>query len=283
MKTKLIGFALLCAVFCVGCSAKKSNYEVSTADTVSINNKDTASQTKLVKTADMHFRVKNVERTSRDIAALAVQYNGMVMHHSMQSVINKSQDMPLDKDSVMHIAAYTVNADMVVKISSDKLEEFMNQVSKMAVYTNNRNMDIQDKTLDYLSAQMKVAGRNQIITQQRAGKIVIKNPEAVLDLKDDQVDKEIGNKRTNEQVKYSTIALNFYQDNAMLKEIIANDDPSNFILPFATRLGQTLANGLFIFNETVIALANLWAFILLGIAAYIAYRRYKKKPHVAVS
>lgn len=284
-KQHLACMALLCAILWAGCSGKKSHSEVSAADTVSaITSMDTlAKQVKLVKTADMSFKVTSVKNVSENISALTAKYKGMVMHHSMRSWINRSEKLPLSNDSAMLVSSYNTNADMVIKIPSVDVDDFLNQVGKMAVYVNSRNMDIQDKTLDYLSAQMKLVSRSEIIAQQKKGIIKIKNPAAVMDLKDDMIDQQINNKRIDDAVKYSTVGLNFYQNNTIAREVIVNDDPSNFKLPFFTRLGHAFANGWAIFMDTLIGLAYLWMFILAAVAGWALYKYLKRKNAIAVA
>ncbi len=286
MKTKLFYWGgLLCLIFMVACSGKKAHYEVSTADSTSVVPNGSASDSgrpKFVKTADMRFKVKDVQRTGETISALTTSMQGMVMHHSLTTSIERSTDVPSSSDSVMRFSSYYTNADMTVRVPSDKMEEFMNQVGHMAVFVNTRNMDIQDKTLDFLSSQLKVSGRNEIIAQQKKGLVKIKSIDDVLALKDDQVDKQIDNRRIEDAVKYSTIGLNFYQSNTVAKELIVNDDPSNYTLPFFRRLGNAFVNGWLVFDEAIIALANIWVFLLVVIAGVWVYKRYTKKPAAAV-
>ena len=282
MKTRVIYWgALLCLIFIVGCSGKKAHYEVAAADSVAVapgGAADTGQgKPKLVKTADMRFKVKDVQHTGEEISDLTVAFHGMVMHHANSSTIEKSTDVVSSADSVMRFSSYYTDADMTVKIPSDKMEDFMNRVSHMAVFVNTRNMDIQDKTLDYLASQLKVTGRSQFIAQHKTGKIKIKNIDDVLALNDDQIDKQIDNRRIEDAVKYSTIGLNFYQSNTVAKELIVNDDPSNYTLPFFTRLGNAFMSGWYIFNETLIALTHIWVFIALALVGYYGFRYYKKK------
>jgi hypothetical protein len=280
MKTKLFYWGgLLCLIFIAGCSGKKSHYEATTADSASTALSSAGSDTgkpKLVKTADMRFKVKDVQQTGEAISALTTSLNGMVMHHALATTVERSTDVPSSSDSVVRFSSYYTNADMTVRLPSDKMEEFMNRIGHMAVFVNTRNMDIQDKTLDFLSSQLKVSGRNEIIAQQKKDLVKIKDIGDVLALKDDQVDKQIDNRRIEDAVKYSTIGLSFYQSNTVAKELIVNDDPSNYTLPFSRRLGNALVSGWFIFDETLIALANIWVFILMSIAALFIYRHYKR-------
>ena len=278
MKTKfliplLAGVALLCA--CKG----KSGYEVinnsSSADS-SIRS-DTAGSPKLVKTADMHFKVKNVQQTADHIATLVSGYNGMVIHHKMGSTPYRSQDIRISNDSVMRVTSINTTAEMTVKIPSAKLEEFMNQVAHLGIYVNNRGMDITDKSLDYLSSQLKLKNRNELVAQQKSGKIIIKNPADVLLLKDDQVDEQISNRGIDNAVKNNLVSLSFYESNTINKEIIANDDPSVYNLPFLKRLIMAMANGWGIFVDVIIGIANLWVFILAGIGAWRLIAYYKTR------
>ncbi|WP_448700673.1 DUF4349 domain-containing protein [Mucilaginibacter sp. AW1-3] len=280
MKTKIICLGTCFALFLAACGGKK-NYEIarSTADSASTLSKtDTSVNTpKLVKTASMHFKVKNVQHTCEDVSVLATSYNGLVMHHAMQSSVVRSYNTALSTDSVMHVSSYTTTADMVVRVPSEKMEEFMNQVGKMAVYTDTRNMDIQDLTFDYLSSNMKVQSRSEIIAQQKTNNIKIKNAESVMALKDDLIDQRISNKRIDYAVKYSTIGLSFYQTNTIAKEIVINDDPSNFRVPFFAQLKNSMAAGWSGFNDVIIFLANLWVLFLLGAIVWYGYVLYKKK------
>jgi hypothetical protein len=281
MKTKLF-LALLAGVLLLGACKGSSKYEplreeqTSAADTASAST-DTSAAVKLVKTADMRFKVKNVQQTGDAIAALTAKNNGMVMHHQMQANIERSEDIRISSDSVKRVSAFSTNADMTVRVPSDKLEDYMTEVAHMGMYVTMRKMDIEDRTLDYLSEKLKLKNRQELVDQQKKGKVIIKNPVNVMLLKDDMVDQQIGNMRTDAQVKYSTIALSFYQSNTINQETIANDDPSAYQLPFFKRLVIATSNGWSLFVELMLGLANLWVFIALGIVLWALYRYYRRK------
>lgn len=252
-------------------NASSSDSTLVAADSVS------PQQAKLVKTADMRFKVKNVELTSENITSLTTKYNGMVMHHDMTASNEQTNDTRLNNDSVMRVSRFNTNAIMTVKIPSEKIEEFLDAISHMSVYVNVRRMDIEDKSLDYLSSQMKLNSRKELVSRQKAGRVVFKNPDAVLDLKDGLVDEQINNRKIDDQVKYSVISLDFYQSNTISKEIIVNDDPETYKLPFGNRLLIAFGDGWALFKELVILLADMWVFIIAGIGMWIGVRWYKRK------
>ncbi|SDS31006.1 protein of unknown function [Mucilaginibacter mallensis] len=277
---------MLTGIVLLGACKNKSSYEsAETADSARMEDKiaDTTLMAKLVKTADIRFKVKNVQQTGENISALATKYNGMVMHHNMTSTDEQTHDVRLSDDSIMRISAFNTSADMTVKIPTEKLDEFLTTVSHMGIHVNESKMDIEDKSLDYLAEKLKLKNRQEFIAQQKQGKIIVKDPNKVMDLKDDMVDEQIGNKRIDDEVKYSVISMSFYQSNTISKEIIVNDDTSTYNLPFFSQLGMAIQNGWFIFSEVIIGLVNVWAFVLCGIAIWLGIRYYnKRKAHPIV-
>ena len=238
---------------------------------------------KLVKTAGINFKVKNVQQSSEKITSLTNQYKGMVMSHSVNSNINSTSDKRVSEDSVMRISAFYTSAQMTVKVPSVKLDEYLDSVAKQGVYVSTRSMDIEDKSLDYLSAKMKLNSRKDMVDQQKKGKIVIKDPSAVLNLRDDLVDEQIYNRKIDDAVKYSVVNLSFYQSNTIFKEIIANDDPSSYNLPFFKRVGLALSNGWYIFKEAILVVANVWVFLLAGVILWQIIIYYRRKRHTALN
>jgi hypothetical protein len=287
MKTKIFT-ALAAGVLLLGaCKGGRSgNYEAinnsSSADSATLDREKMADtslfvQPKLVKSADMRFKVKNVQQTAEKITALTVKHNGMVMHHQMESSAQGSQDYRISGDSVRRVSAFNTNEDMTIKVPSDKLEDFMYQVAHMGTHVALSKMDIEDKSLDYLSAKLKLKSRKELVDQQKKGKVTIKNPLNVLLLKDDMVDGQIDNLKIDAAVKFSVINLNFYESNTIIQETIANDDPAAYQLPFGKRLYNSLAYGWFMFTELILALTNLWVFVLAAIGIWMLFRYYKRK------
>jgi hypothetical protein len=203
----LAAIALLAACKGSGSSGYDAVYKSGAAADSTFVAADTAMSKKdmLVKTAGITFKVKNVQQTGEEIAAITTQYSGMVMHHQMRSAPEQTRDIHISNDSVMHVTMFATNANMVVKIPSVKLEEYMNKVSHMGLYVTVRRMDIEDKSLDYLSSALKLNNRKELIAQQKSGRVKFKDPGAVVALKDDIVDQQIGNKRIEGDVKYSII------------------------------------------------------------------------------
>src|ERR1700712_2281365 len=136
MKTKFLMLPLAAVLLLGACKGSGSHYEAinnSNVDTVSVL-PDSTTSSKLVKTADMRFKVKNVQQTAEKITELAVKTQGIVMHHQMVSSVEGSRDFRISDDSVKRISAFNTSADMTIKIPSDKLEDFMYKVAHLGIY-----------------------------------------------------------------------------------------------------------------------------------------------------
>ena len=103
----------------------------------------------------------------------------------------------------------------------------------------------------------------------------------MLQLDDDETDEKINTARINDLVRYSTVSLKFYQSNIINKEVMANDNVNYYQPGFLTRITLALKSGWGLFAGLLVALANIWVLMLVGIAAWFVYKYFKRnKPFV---
>lgn len=280
MKIKALIMLLSGAVLLYSCHGN-SGYEAmdkASSDTNLVQADSTAfNQAKLVKTADMDLKVKDVAKAGEQISTLTTQYGGMVMRHHMQSYPHNVNNVRKSRDSVLRVSAFSTSADMTVRVPSARLDEFMTRVAKMGTYVTVRNMDIEDMSLTYLESQLKMDSRQELVKQQKQGRIKLKHPEDILIFKDGLVDEQINKHRIDDAVKYSNVSLCFSQPNTIVQETVANDDTAAYRVPFFSRLSLALLSGVNLFADVVVGLAHLWLFMLAGIVVWIVAARYVRK------
>ncbi|QJD95618.1 DUF4349 domain-containing protein [Mucilaginibacter robiniae] len=280
---KMSNLLVLLAALCLlgACKGSPDRYEsLNKADSASITtdsiNTDSV-QSRLVKTAAMEMKVADVQKSCESITHLTRSYHGLVMHHHMKAVTEGSQRIHLNKDSILLVSAFSTAADMTVRIPSDSLEQFVSQVGHMGLRVDVRQMDVEDKTLDYLEASLKQSNRSQIVHQQNTGKLKFEDPTQVVTLKDDITSEKIANKRIDAAVKNSVVDISLYQNNTIMKETIANDDTDNYRISFWSRIGLALSSGLTMFTDVVVLLTNLWLFAIAGGLIWLLVKWYKRK------
>jgi len=282
MKRNIIAIAIVLALF--GCNAEKKDYastdKESMADTtVTVE----LPAEKIIKTADMRFRVKDVQNTKEQLSKAIKAEGGTVAEFSIESSIQETDKVKQSTDSLKEITSYRTQGYLVAKVPSEKLDEFTNTIAKMAIFVDNQSMKMDDQSIAYLSNKLKA--QNRVDAIEKINKVASKksaNVESSLYIKDDYVDKRIENMQIDSRVKFSTITLNFYQDNTVKTMIVANDNLYDYRPAFINRLWLGIVNGWTIFKEIIIAISNLWMLILIGIAVFFTIKYFIRKNKLAM-
>ncbi|MGM9479237.1 DUF4349 domain-containing protein [Pedobacter sp. GSP4] len=278
MKRNIIAMAIILAIF--GCNAEKKDY-ASTSNEVLADSTAVglpAAAEKIIKTADMRFRVKNVQHTKEALSKTIKAEGGTVAEFSIQSAIQETDKVKQSTDSLKEITSYRTEGYLVAKVPSEKLDEFTNTIAKMAVFVDNQSMKMDDQSIAYLANKLKAQNRVDAIA--KINKVASKksaNVESSLYIKDDYVDKKMENMQIDSRVKFSTITLNFYQDNTVKTLIVANDNLYDYRPAFVNRLWLEVVNGWTIFKEIIIAISNLWMLILASFGVFFAVRYFIRK------
>lgn len=283
MKRNIIAFAVAIALF--GCSnnqsAKVAKENSSNADEIAVTSAgDTnAVAPKIIKTADIRFRVQDAWKTKTQINNELRVCGGTLVESSIESNIVQKEYSKYSVDSLLEISAYNIVGAITVKVPSENLDKFIDAVISYADYVNHQSIKFDDQSINYLVNKMKA--QNRVAASNALEKIVTKKKEQqidkVLDLKDNVVEQKAANLLVDNQVRFSTITLNFYQENTIKKLITANNNLYDYRPSFFKRLGLNLLNGWSTFTEFILALANIWVLLLVlaGIAFGINY--YRKK------
>ncbi|ARS41449.1 hypothetical protein CA265_18030 [Sphingobacteriaceae bacterium GW460-11-11-14-LB5] len=284
MKRNIIAIAIILALF--GCNAEKKDYagaDVVSNGELNRESSDSTAVEKIVKTADMRFRVKDVQKTKEQLSKTIKAEGGTVAEFSIESSIQETDKVKQSTDSLKEITSYRTQGYLVAKVPSDKLDEFTNTIAKMAVFVDNQSMKMDDQSIAYLANKLKA--QNRIDAIEKINKVATKksaNVESSLYIKDDYVDKKIENMQIDSRVKFSTITLNFYQDNTVKTMIVANDNLYDYRPAFINRLWLGIVNGWTIFKEIIIAISNLWMLILVGIAIFFTIKYFIRKNKLAM-
>jgi len=279
MKRNIIAIAIVLTIF--GC--QKENKKYAGADTASMEaaDKETADTTaveKIIKTADMRFRVKDVQNTKEQLSKTIKAEGGTVAEFSIESAIQETDKVKQSTDSLKEITSYRTQGYLIAKVPSEKLDEFTNTIAKMAVFVDHQSMKMDDQSIAYLANKLKA--QNRVDAIEKINKVATKksaNVESSLYIKDDYVDKKIENMQIDNRVKFSTITLNFYQDNTVKTMIVANDNLYDYRPAFINRLWLGIVNGWTIFKEIIIFISNLWMLVLAGFAVFFVIRYFVRK------
>ncbi|WP_225869480.1 DUF4349 domain-containing protein [Pedobacter psychroterrae] len=279
MKRSIIAIAAAVAVMLYGCNNEKSaDYQESEqVANASLETGDTTVTEKIIKTAEIRFRVKNARQTKKEISDQLKKLGGKLVESDMQSNIQKSEKVKYSADSLLEITAYKTEGKIIAKVPSAMLDEFTDFVAEKAYFVDYQSLKFDDSSVSYLGNKIKadnrVAAINSLNKQanKKSG-----NVETSLYIKDDYVDQKIKNLLIDEQVKFSTITLNFYQDNTISRLVVGNDNLYDYRPGFFQRMGLNFVTGWTIFQEMILIAVNLWMLILVAALIYFGIVYYRK-------
>jgi hypothetical protein len=273
MKKHSILLLLLIAFY--GCSNEKSSSGYTATE--EIMDPDSLATEKIIKTADMKFRVKNVQQTKERLSEAIKAEKGTLASFGIQSQVQQSEKVSYSADSLLELTSYRTEGSITASIPTDKLDEFTNKVAKMAIFVDQQSMAMDDQSITYLANKLKNQNRTEAV--QQLNKNASKNNNTVrttVDLKDSAIDNKINNMLIDNKVNYSIITLDFYQDNTVQKLVVGNDRLQDYRPNFFIRLWLNLQNGWVIFIEVILGIAHLWMVILILLIGYLAYKHFRK-------
>lgn len=276
--------AYLAVIALLSCNNQQKDYassEIATAETDTELLADTISTPKIVKTADMQFRVRDVQQTKEQVSSTIKAQGGTVAEFSINSYIQETSKVRYSIDSLKEITAYRKEGLLIAKIPSEKLDDFINSIAKIAVFVDHQSMKMDDRSIAYLANRLKAENRAEALTTiNQTAKRKGNNVETSLYIKDDYIDKKIENLNIDNSVKYSNITLKFYQDNTVQTFIIANDNLADYKPSFFKRLGLNMLDGWQYFKELILAASHLWMFALCAFALYFGIKYYLSNKKV---
>ena len=275
----ILSFSLF--IFSCNSSAIKQQEEVvALSDTTSVNG-FSGDEVKLVKTAGLHCKVHDVEKSTRAVSAIAQQFDGMVFNLSMEYEETGRNELPLSADSLMIVTVATPQANMTIRMPSQNLEAFMYGVADIGYFTRSSTLNIDNRSLQYLENNLKQQSRTAVITGSSLRRDKSFTHTRAIQVKDDVIDKQLANKSIDAQVNYSTVSLTLYQNQVIRKEVVANYAVADYQLPFSQRLGNAISNGWQMFQSFLLVLAHLWMFVFITAGGYFYYRFLQHKRKLA--
>jgi len=277
MKRNIIVVAMAMAF--LGCSNEKRNEAAdSEALKTDMELTDSAATAKIIKTADVRFRVKDALQTKREISTRIKQYGGTLVEVSIENQIVQQDKVKYSADSLSEITLYSTEGRITAKIPAENLDQFTDETVAHADFVDQQSLLFDDQSISYLANKAKTSNRVEAVNNISKKPVKGKNDvEKTLGMKDDIVDQQVNNLLIDKQVKSSTVTLSFYQGNTVKKTLIANDNLGDYRPGFLQRLSLGLVNGWFILTEFVLILANIWALLLVAVVVYVGIRYYKKR------
>ena len=240
---------------------------------------------KFIKTADLRFKVNNVEKTTQIIERLALRLGGYIQQSQIKSNYVSSRNIEISSDTIMEVLEYYVDNNMVIRVPSIYFDSVLAEITKEHIYLDRREVKTEDVSTVFLRNKLKEEKRTEY--EKRIQKAVDKAPRKLddivmaertaSDLADIAIDKKIDNYKLQDRIDFSAISLNFYQSNNIHKELVENTRLSEYQPSFWQRAWKALQVGWEVVLEIIVGLLYLWPLYLIAIGVYYLVKYIRER------
>ena len=253
------------------------------SSSASVENKN--SNRKFVRTADVKFKVKNVAKSTYAIEDATTKFGGFVTYTNLQSNIHSEDRTKVSQDSTLVTTKYKVDNNITIRVPNTKMDTVIKTITKQIHFLDYRIIKADDVTLQMLSNELAQKRSNSsekrlenaIDSKGKKLNQVVK-AEETLDAKKEQNDaSKLQNLSLQDQVNFSTLTLNIYQDESIKQEMVANEKSINAYRPnIGLQIWDSVKTGWFILEHIISFIVVLWPFALIGFLGFLGYKKFLK-------
>jgi len=289
--TTLVIIALLfsCKKADYASSEETADYKASAdstgvSSTAAVEKKD--SKQKFIRTADIKFKVKNVVKSTYAIENAVQKFGGFVTYTNLQSNIHDQIKTKISQDSTLETTKYTVENNITIRVPNTRLDTIIKTIAKQIDFLDFRIIKADDVSLKLLSNQL--SQKRSTNTEKRVEKAIDEKGKKINDImeaestlanqKEANDNRTIDNLSLQDQINFSTVTLQLYQNETIRQEIMPSEKNSNAYKPnLGIQVLDSLKNGWYILESVFVFLINLWPFILIGFGGFFLYKKYIKR------
>ena len=246
------------------------------------NNADTLH--KFIRTADLKFKVKNVEKTVYIIEDIVSSHGGFVTLSQLNSNKENELTTPVSEDSAIETTSYIVTNTMTVRVPNTKLDTTLKDIARLVGYLDYRiikaddiGLQVRANSLQQKRAVQHVARLTNAIDKQGKKLNDITTAEETLQDGNATADEALlSNLSLSDQVNFSTVQLSLYQPGTVKTEVVAVAKEVKAYEPnFDKKVMNALQNGIEIGEILFIGLLQIWPLLLLIGVGFWLYKKYK--------
>lgn len=285
--TTLVIIALLfsCKKADATATADIANYETTDSTAVSssaaVEKKD--SKQKFIRTADIKFKVKNVVKSTYAIENVVAKFGGFVTYTNLQSNIHDQIKTKISQDSTLETTKFSVENNITIRVPNTQLDTVIKSIARQIDFLDYRIIKADDVSLKLLANQL--SQKRSTVNEKRVENAIDAKGKKINDImeaentlanqKEANDNRSIDNLSLQDQVNFSTVTLQLYQNETIKQEISASEKDSNAYKPnLGIQIIDSLKNGWYILEAIFVFFLNLWPFILIALGGFFLYRKF---------
>lgn len=212
----------------------------------------------LIKTVDYRFQADNVDKTAANIEVATGNNQGYVSSSNFNTSSGVKQYI------------------MVLRVPNQNIDKLLADIDKEAVFVNYKNVRTSDVTEEYTDIQSRLKTKRDVmeryveVLRKRAQKVsdILDAEEKIRALQEEIEAKEGRLRFLQNQVAYSTLNLEFYQQSTI------QSDPNVVSRSFLSDLLEAFIGGWHSILGLIVGVISIWPTILILIGLYFLLRRF---------
>ncbi|MBF4492029.1 DUF4349 domain-containing protein [Flavobacterium sp. MR2016-29] len=271
-------------------TSKESADYASAADSTAVSSSAAVekkdSKQKFIRTADIKFKVKNVVKSTYAIENATQKFGGFVTYTNLQSNIHDQIKTKISQDSTLETTKYSVENNITIRVPNTQLDTVIKTIAKQIDFLDFRIIKADDVSLKLLANQL--SQKRSKVSEKRVEKAIdakgkkindiIEAENSLDDKKEANDNRTIDNLSMQDQINFSTISLQLYQNETIKQEITAGERDSAFYKPnLGIQIVDSLKTGWYILQSILVFFLNLWPIILIILGSIFVYKKYGKK------
>lgn len=236
--------------------------EVYTNPVASISHKiKTPKELKIIKSASIRYKVKNVKLATTVIKNMAAKYNAYISDLRLQNNL------------------YSKENRFTIKVPNLHFDAIMDSISTVAEFVDYENITTKDVTEEYvdletrLKTKLEVKARYETILRKNAKTVEdILKTEDKLRVIQEEIEANQGRlKYLTNKVSYSTIQIDLYET------VDYKEEPIAYNKTFWSKTKSSLSNGMYAIEIVLLGLINIWPLLIIGGVIFVFIKKRLKK------
>jgi hypothetical protein len=263
---------------------KNATDSTAVSSSAAVEKKD--SKQKFIRTADIKFKVKNVVKSTYAIENAVAKFGGFVTYTNLQSNVHDQIKTKISQDSTLETTKFSVENNITIRVPNTQLDTVIKSIAKQIDFLDFRVIKADDVSLKLLANQL--SQKRSSANEKRVEKAIDTKGKKINDIMEAEntlaSQKEANDTKTidqlsmQDQINFSTITLQLYQNETIKQEITAGEKDSTYYKPnLGIQIFDALKNGWYILQGILVFLLNLWPFILICGGGFLLYKKYGKK------
>lgn len=216
---------------------------------------------KLIWTADLQFKVKNVDKSTKKISKLSEVHGASISDMELTSL------------------PYRVENEIVIRVENKKFHKLVEALKGESIYMDIANINSNDVTEEFVDLESRLNTKREVrdryiaILRTRTGTIedVLNAEEKIRAITEEIEAKEGRIRYLQNQVNYSTISMMIYH------EVDGKTPPPEVEVTYGDQMGESFNSGWSEVKSLLLGLVSIWPMLLLLISLGVWKRKWIKE------